>query len=397
MTLALLFALATAPKLPKLAVIPRPGPTVCVQALVGVPSLNATDRAALEILVSDQAKQTQDYTAAQVNGFCAAGGAPRSEVTADHVRVWLTVNKVDLKIGLRLMRSILNKPLVGDSENLITVSDRLDCRNPVFWRQAMYPERLPYTAVTTRHLQSILFRLYRPENIALLVAGATTEEDAAQALSGEWESWEEPLRVSQPFGAQNAKAWPRPNAQATLAAFISPPKPATAAQVHAQLLAASMLGLGKGSSVFRVLRLQQNLSYRQEAYLWPDPAGFSLRLVLAYLPAPDEAKQFEAGLKALQADVTEWTEDDRIRAIALLNAGFGGGYDQFPVAFRPMGGIPQSQEDADFWGMYWKFKTGLAWDTESELEALKTLSLDTVKAYAKDELGKMKLWLLSGG
>jgi hypothetical protein len=164
-------------------------------------------------------------------------------------------------------------------------------------------------------------------------------------------------------------------------------------QVPATLLAAYALGVGKGSSVFRVLRQQDRISYRQEAYLQGEGSYFRLCVACAFLPRDDEAKLAEQTREQLLADVDQWGDGERARALALANTTLTGWPELVPMNLTGQG--PVGSQDRAFLEAYWPMKTGDPWDPEALLAKMNAVSLADMKTAAKSALRSAQATLVS--
>lgn len=381
---------------PNVRVIPSSGQVVRIQALIGIPPrLTDEEIGALRTLVQSQVTESSDFGPTKLLELCSGGGKPRAEVMEDHIRIWLTVNRVDLRIGVKLMASVLNHPRLDDPESMGTAAESLDSKNPVYWQQLLVPKRYPYLPYNPEMIKALHQKVYIPTNVSLCFGGDISAEEVLPLVAGEWkeELWGQKFAYRQRF--TKAKEWTRPNAQATLVSLNSGAYTATT-DIDLALATSMVLGLGKGGAVFRVLRSQVGLSYRQETYLWPDERGFRLRSAFATLPKDNESTLPDQAKQALLTDVESWTQEDLDRAFALGQSALEGEYDQCPIGFRPNGGNLQQSGEREFMSLYWPYKTGTQWDPGLIMTRLRSLPLDRVKTFATKSINESTSWMLSG-
>jgi hypothetical protein len=145
------------------------------------------------------------------------------------------------------------------------------------------------------------------------------------------------------------------------------------------------LGSGKGSSLFRVVRDGMNLSYRQDALLWPSAFGWKPFLVIGMEPQPDEASyraKAEEVRQALLKDVESWTEANRQRAVGYAGALVTRGGDASPLFFRYGGPLATDVTGRTRMAAYWMSKTGSAWNPEALASSFASIPLEELKAEA---------------
>jgi predicted Zn-dependent peptidase len=156
----------------------------------------------------------------------------------------------------------------------------------------------------------------------------------------------------------------------------------------AVILSTFAMGVGKDSSLFRVVREKLRISYRQEAILWPSPTGFELRLLIARSD-PSFNPELGSSVKAeLEADVDKWTDATRDRAIGMARGSY-----QFKTGPNPMylsvrAPLSSSLEDQTFFRLFWQFKSGSAWNAETFVARLESVSTEDLKSAAKELLQK---------
>lgn len=392
-SLALLLSAGQVSGVPKLTVVPRESNTLSIQALIPLPKLLPEEKAAVEVLTAFQVAENAEFSKAKIISLCSPGGRPRGEVTGDHVRIWLKVNKPDLRIGLTILRSVLNRPNLEDQEAIQSTINLLDSRNPVFWRQALVPERLDYGKVQPRWVRAMFAKLYNRADIRVVVSGEAEESKVQNELSDIWKDWQWIIPTYLTPRVFEDKFWPRANGAATLLNLRGPTR--TPATIDEDLLASIMLGIGKDCTLYHRLRQQENLSYRQEAYLWPTSEGYELRLVLGTSASIEPGVEKKI-VDLLSGDAEGWTEKDRLRAVALAETMFLRTYDQFPLAYRPYGGQIGSAEEDAFMALYWPFKFGQRWDPDGLVQRLQEVPLEKAKLAAKQMLSGMKAITISG-
>ena len=314
-------------------------------------------------MVASMNGNTDDFTRRQVLDLVNTG--PRFEWTPDHIRIEFGVSPKGLKTGLRLMESLLRRPT---TDPLIPAAD------PSPWMKVAYqirPDRRPMDPKEVLAIRSEIFRLDR---ITLAVSGPLTPGEATR-------SWQE-------IASENADPKPvrffEPTSEAetinpSVKSLVGPAISAADPELPATILAMIALGSGKASTLHRVLREQLGLSYRQEAVLTPISQGWIPQLIYQ-LPEGVTAEQAAGVEPAIAADVAQWSEATRNRALGMAKVIF-----RLGVPFSPLYNEPSGASDSDeetFFDAWWFSRTGKRFDASSFLDHLSAVDLSTLRKTA---------------
>ena len=152
------------------------------------------------------------------------------------------------------------------------------------------------------------------------------------------------------------------------------------------LLATYALGVGKGSSLFRIPREKHGWSYLQSSFLSPTLAGWEPRLFVAALRKTFTENMISDLRQDLADDVKSWSEDDRTRALQMLEATLTRGVP-YGAIWLGDGPVGESLQDRTEFSDYWMMKTGQPWDPQKLIDICESVDLDTLKTTALKIVG----------
>jgi hypothetical protein len=156
----------------------------------------------------------------------------------------------------------------------------------------------------------------------------------------------------------------------------------------ARILAAFALGAGKSGTLFRVLRRELGLSYRQEAVLWPTQKGWELRLMMLRTPAENDIEVLEKFTAAVSADVEAWNDDSLQRALRLSEAAFTRQVESQVMWLSPSGPMGSTLADRSAWFAYNRLLSPQAGRLDELGAALRQVTVDELKAAAAQMLSE---------
>lgn len=383
---------------PRIVEVPQPSEkTVTVVAYVKAPfAFGEREAAAWQVIGRCLLLGTSEFTANNIRTYAGqAGVMPKTVVMPDFIRVQLTVPSDGLDVGALFMESILRRPNLG-MENFQRETDILKKEQFDAWRRAILPEVMDYSRLRPEHVTDLFELTFRPENINLVISGGFKPGDGFKAFDGRFDKY-------QPAPRRRAVQFDNPPRLASkhgqlLSTFelrgeaFAPGSPGSAAKS----LAIFALGAGKDSSVFRVLREKERLSYRQEAFLFPTKNGWQPRILLirkTKAGAETTAVQMQ---DALLKDVDSWSQETLDRANAMANLILKGD-NSFGVVWldghEPMG--LTSEEAAALRGF--QLMTGGNIQTADQwAEQMQSVKLDELKAAAKAMLSNAAMVAIIG-
>jgi hypothetical protein len=366
---------------------------ISIQALVRIPDLGAKDLAKLNIIVGAIPKQTLEFSRREMLEV-TDGEPPRCSVTPDVIRLVVDVPPANLKLGLGVMNAMIRDATLNE-DNLNAAAQEI--AQPDYWAAALNPIVLPSVKLSPDEAQALYQRVFRPERIQLVVGGKFAPGAAEQGWSSRLSDWavgREPkgyFDISIP-----TERTQNPGSVTTIDLVGAPIQPDDAA-LPARILSLFALGVGKGASLFRVVREKHAWSYRQDAVLSPTREGWIPRLLIACIPTEDVKDRVKAIKSDLIDDVNAWTPASRDRALGMAEAVF-----KFHVPYSPLyvlGAAPvgETLDDRTFIAGYWQMKTGKVWDADRLVEAMKQVSLDDLKQQASTILTTVIPRVLPGG
>jgi hypothetical protein len=255
-------------------------------------------------------------------------------------------------------------------------------RHKSVWSLALDSEDRAWDRLRASDIEDLYKRVFRPDNITVAAGGALRPGVAQAAWDDASKNWRRqvarPLRQAVPF-----KEYPQPYPSHVLELHgpeIMPSDPGLASKI----LALVALGGGKSSSLFRVVRGDLALSYRQEAALWPTKDGLVPRVLVQIRPRAVEQEAVELNdiRVALLADIAAWDSSVLERAQGFAGAMSTNGMELGPLYFRPSAPLGPSIEDRTLLVAYWQMKTGAPWNGLAMADAFRSVDLGTLKAEA---------------
>jgi hypothetical protein len=289
---------------------------IVLQATVKAPyALGEREEAAWRIIGESLINGTEEFTRDKLLYYGSqAGIPPQVSVTSDLIQIQVTTPKGGLDVGAQIIEAMLMRPVLKP-EDARPIADRLLLERVEPWHLALQPNQPAYRRMAADLPLKLHTTAFRPGNISISAGGAVDLEGLKAEFKGRLRDLGEPM-------ARGSLLYDRPSkhpvrhilAVSTLelrGRLIHPNSPS----VSPDLLAVYALGAGKTSSLFRVVREELQLSYKQELILWPSSRGWIPRILIQ---TTAESASVESARKALQADVESWGEADldRIKAIA---------------------------------------------------------------------------------
>ncbi|CAN5342256.1 hypothetical protein BH11ARM1_BH11ARM1_11450 [soil metagenome] len=359
------------------AVIETPDPSarrVSIQAVVMLPKLTEFEKGMLDVLVKTIPKRTAEYSKTEML-IATDGATVTCDRMPDSVRIGVSVLPDNFRAGMGVVNNLLHKATLSDAD-LIAANSEPEMVSR--WMSPRWTADYPMDRFRTDRARALYGQVFQPENITISVGGAFENGAAAAIWKRDVASWGGP-RIH-PFQDDFSVSKPRvmeggnPKIEHVDHAFDPSAK---------NILAMFALGSGKGSSLFRIVRDQMAVSYRQEAIIWPTDAGFQSCLQWA---TSGDTKLADVQA-ALTKDIDAWTDAERLRAIGMASGVFDLGVDASPFYFTPTGPIGHDLDDRTFMKAYWYAKTGQDWDPAKLIKDMRSVSLDDLKAAAKTIVG----------
>lgn len=356
---------------------------VSIQAVVKVPKLDPRNQNLLRLIATCVGSDTSTYSAVQIADIAArTGSRVRVTMMEDHIRVGMSVVPADQSTGVGMMGAMLRDVTPKEGQLEAAASD-LQFRQYSYWRQALETTPFELPKYTQKDVADLISYVFRPENITLGVGGKVQPGEATRRWNDVVSRWPS-SRLPQLYVAKpEEQPVPKVTARMSVIDFQGSAFTATDAAMTTRLLALTALGTGKAASLWRVARDIQGLSYRQEAVLSPTQEGFVPRLLIAsQVEEPD--KKAETLKESLLADIKNWTDEDRQRAIGMASSFLVRGGDMSPLYLLPDRPISRDLSDQVFVQAYWQMKTGTRWNPHNLVGRLGFVELDDLKQAATE-------------
>ena len=359
-----------------------------IEIVAGLSKLDRKEWAAVQTLGSAILRGTRSYTRFQLLQYATLAGDPiRVTVGPDHIRIGFSIPPSDMRLGVDLTDELVRGALLGP-DDVQTALDELPFRRRSTWSQAWLPQAIEPKGVTTEDVAAIYRKVFAPGNVSIAVGGSIGSGQSSPLLEkfADWKSKPEARRRYPDSAPSFVSSRGSKVTTITFEGLEVSAVPVVAAEgatseLPAVLLGVAMIGQGKGSTAFQVLRQAHGWSYRQEAFLRGSEGG--IRPVLAVGFASDPTPILDRAKGELIKAVEGWTEADRVRALQIgkanqeLNLGLGTLY------FAEERPLSESLDDRTFLSAYWRLKTGRSWDhgqvTQASLEQARAATLKWLK------------------
>ncbi|HRJ27795.1 MAG TPA: hypothetical protein PLO61_09845 [Fimbriimonadaceae bacterium] len=366
-----------------------------VEAVIRSPDrLNEREEVGWKVLERSLLQGTRELTTEQLWGYGSlTGRSPSIQAMDDWMSIRLTVPAGEIGLLGQMIESILVRADLSD-ESLNRVRSGLQARVLDPWREALQPSQPRFTILRNRDVRELYGRIFRPENVRLVLAGEFEAGAATTALQSRFAGWK-PRPV-------NRTPWtdtkPTQVRSGSISSFelagpvLRPADPST----PATMLAVFALGVGKEGSLFRVVRSQMKLSYRQDAILWPTSSGWQPRLLMLRQTREDEIQLPGRVREALLKDVETWTDAQLERSMAMAEASLLRGMILSPFWLSAYGPEVDRGDFAVAWAAYQSL-TGSPWSTpELLISSLQSVELDQLKLAAQNLLNQANVRWIRG-
>lgn len=371
-------------------------PYITFQACVQLGTLDSRGLAEANIAADTLLYSTDGFSHSQLQQYATqTGEMMRCTLSPDHIRVQLEVPKGQLKLGFEILNDLLRHSSFDEDLVSEDVPD-YPYRQRGYWLEALEPWAPDYNRLTRADVQDFYRRAFTPENTVIGIGGPFDKAEAdadAQTYFADWKAADLPKQYPslKPVPEQPRHLFPIASIELYGGQYT-----AGMDSFPAQLLAATALGIGKGSSLHRIAREKLALSYLQQSVVAPTPLGLQTKLLVFFAPSNGQEQLPGTLRKALQDDVSAWNEDIRQRAIGMAGAFLLEGAAMSPLFIDSDRIQTDSLEDRTFMQTYWRQKTGKPWDPEALLAAMKTVSLDDLKKTASDFLANARVRAMPG-
>lgn len=355
---------------------------VVVEAIVPAPGLEAREAAAWRVLGEALLEGTQEYTKLQLLTYGSqAGIAPRVTVLPDHMRIEFAMPKGGLDVAVGLLESMLRRPSLP-AEEVVSIASEMARRRKSVWQEALDPYSPDYSAVKPGDVRELARRAIQPDRVIISIAGAFPVGEGVKQIQSAFSDWK-PTKASTPRSDKTLLPLLARKSEVTTVEWRAPAVAPSDGSYAATILAVFALGVGKEGAMTRILRTANSWSYRQEAVLWPTGKGWQPRFIVAMKLPEEDVEVGERVRKALLEDIATWTEDHRVRALAMAEAALTRRLEVSPFWGGPAGPVALDVADRAFWTGYGALIGSPGFGPSETLEAVRTISLDDLKARAK--------------
>ncbi len=315
------------------SIIEKPEPRsglVVYQAFVTHQAAGREDAAAWEVLGETLLRGTKDYLAGEVAVLGSqAGFRPKVVTMAGYLRLEFVALAGQEEQVVKVLAQCLTEPRFRDDQ-VEEAKAKLTAKGWDPFEQALQVYDLEYSKVTADQVKALWKASFRRDSIKLYVGGDVEVGETARVLARFTREWE-PLRRVPPGGRAQAPILP-PTSLAGTGAYELRGEAMTPSSTFAaaRFLATVALGVGKDSTMHRVLRNEKGWGYVSEGLLYPSEKGWVPRFVLLR-DGEEGVGLLEEIRKAMIADIAGWDGQTLQRAVVLGRASLREGLPWSPV------------------------------------------------------------------
>lgn len=338
------------------------GDLIAIEALIPIPKLEPGHRFRLEQAARNAVKMTPQYGRRDISRILAPGYRFRIEQLADALRLGLTVEPADLSAGLSVLSSVLTEPtFLPDAIKVDSVS------TIQLWQRATRTFDVTPMDVDQAYFQEIWKYVIRPESITIGVRGPIVPGKAS-------ELWRQRERFWQDYLPGKTLSGRSPKLRLDIGkppiVLFGTPIPVLTAD---ELLAATLLGGGKDTILWKLCREELRMSYQQDAFLVPTTTGWEFRIAIASDQRILEAEAITKLKERLMQSIQQLTEKDLNHARGLLRGYFEFGQPGLPIKLGQVDLTNGDDNEALFRDLYFSFKrsdpfTARTWISRSSLK-----------------------------
>ncbi len=368
---------------PRPAIIPMRGVVdeVQIECLIPTDKVPLHRRWLLELICRTIPQGTENFAANQMKKVVRNWSPPTVLLNSDHVRIAFTVSEDDLSEGYSLLESILLRPTLLKAELDKSIDQAFRTLEDPWESVESRRDGAPY-AVTSEDARSYWRWFVSNHRPTIHVFSSLTEGSLTSRWTSRPVSWPNPVR-QEPYVRERRITAPQSSNQ-LVEAVPTRLLPKSDPNLAAVFVGLSILAHGKEAVLFKVVRENLKMSYRQDAMLTAAPEGWIIRLKWGGESKADKVAVKEALLTAIDG----LSEGDLIRATRLLESGMKG---VLPLSYLQVG-----PEDTDTgrigspaWRSYWRFKTGRDWNEETFLQQAQMARLEEMKDLLKSWIQKL--------
>lgn len=394
---SLVLGLGQAQPSAKLALYPDPeAGAIVVQAFVkGTPRRSAHDAAVWEVMCNSLLEGSQELSAAQLRDYGSqAGYSPRVVVMPDYFMLEFTVPAGAIDLAGQLIETTLLRPRFRD-EQVMEVTRRLMAKPKEPFYDALQYEAAEFGRIKPAQVSQLHQLCVRPENTTIIFGGSFSADQAQKEFDRRFKSWKMGRAPHQ--WLKEGGLVDRTKRSGRISSYEIYGNPMTLATPFSgsRMLATIALGVGKESSMFRILREEMGWSYVQEGLLWPTAKGWEPRLIMLKTGEGDAA--FVAKMRELLlADIEKWDGETLARAVTLGKASLRREVPYSPFWLSASGPMQFSLSDRTAWRGYLTMIGSGQAGTELLSDALGNVDLELLKKSGKELLDDGAGRMISG-
>ena len=349
---------------PKDRILEVPGdPTrTVIEVVVPLPALDPYQRRIGQITAASITQGSAGFTRGATMDATLVDGITAS-IVGDTLRFGIESESPNPRMAILILADAILRPLF-DQEVIDSASASLTTDRGLL--SDVYGEDLDLTPATRARVIDFWRRYVSPSTMSVAIMGGFASGTPTRYWREALSEYRKPDLRYEPVSSskgKHVKDWSVWEGKASPWGNQGP----------ARLLAAFALGAGKGSTVFRSLRRDSGLSYRQEFFWQPTKAGWKPLIVLKSSATPEAKRD---ALAKLREDVSKWTESDRKRAIAMAQSAYRGSSPWDPITTELIEG-GRSLESISAWRYAaWPVISGTAWNPEGLLSQLEGTDLE---------------------
>lgn len=376
-----LFTLAQ-PAKPAVTIIevPTKGDTVHICATLRAPTpMSARETAAWNLLADSLIDGNQLYSRDTILLYGSQSGVSPSVRWDDHlITIRFSTPRSSTNTMLQILGAMLKQPLLN-RENIAKYTQDLKMPRRDDLSAILQGNLGDFDRMTVDTISKVYLRAFRPENLCVAISVQGGETYSAGLVQAEFNDWHPATTHADAYITKMGQ-FNRPERANVLILAGRPMLPTTNAA--AEILAGFALGVGKGSSCFRIVREQLALTYRQDTVFYPTDQGWREYLVFG----GGKPLSSDVIKDSLLKDIDKYDAKTLVRAKAMATSALIRGSVLSPFMIGPGNGYYGSESDRVAWHSYWGL-LGLDSVTPENLnEELQAVTLEDLKSSATEYL-----------
>lgn len=368
----------SAPPVAEVLEIPQPGSgRQILQAHFRVPyQLGRRESAAWKTLAALLKEGSLDFTPSQM--VLQTGSAPRFFLGQSSLCIQLEGIKGSLPAQVQIIDSLMRRPRLN-SDLIRAKAKSLEKGSSDAWARSLNSESLEWSQLRTDHVLELQDQVLRPENLTLVVAGDFEPGSSAALTAPVFALMPRPARRSS-LRFDPPPGFVAPGGNGIRAVSLRSRLEAKSVdQAAAALTLSAALTMGKGSSLYRLVREKEGESYAVSGFIEPIQDSWALRALALQTSG---RKLSAARMKSLLLeDSKAWGEDQLKRAKAMALAGLTMETHDALLSIGPERVMPGLETEAFLMGVS---RGGIR--LEALEEAIEQVTLKELQALAAEAL-----------